>query len=232
MIAAENLCKSLGHQTVLSGLSMRAREGEVTVMTGPNGAGKTTTLRIFAGLIRPDSGRAMVGGVDVAGNRRGAQRQLSFLPQGVAFPPRFACRAVLHFYAGLRGVGAGRIDEMLKLVGLEENAGKRTGELSDGMRQRLGMAVLLLPDAPVLMLDEPGLSLDPEWRGRMQSLLQAEARRGKTVMITTHLVEEWKDQADCWLHCRDGRIERRGVVADPRANPESETSGLLTPASK
>jgi len=84
----------------------------------------------------------------------------------------------------------------------------RAGELSGGMRQRLGLALLLLPDAPVLLLDEPGLSLDPAWRKRLQDTLKFEAERGKTILLTTHLVAEWNNVAHRCLLCRDGAIER------------------------
>jgi len=97
---------------------------------------------------------------------------------------------------------------MLDLASLGEFARVRTGALSGGTRQRLGLALLLLADAPVLLLDEPGLSLDPGWRKRLQETLHFEAQRGKTVLVTTHLVAEWNDVADRCLLCREGAIER------------------------
>jgi ABC-type multidrug transport system ATPase subunit len=208
MIAAHDLTKNYDCKPVLRGLSMSARAGEVTLLVGANGAGKTTTLRILAGLIRPDSGDATVGGVSIVTDRIGAQRQLGFLPQGVAFHPRLTCVQVLRFYARLRGIGDSRVEQMLRMVGLEAEAGKRTAALSGGLRQRLGIAVLLLPDAPVLMLDEPGLSLDPEWRDWLQTMLHQEAQRGRTVLVTTHLLGEWDGVADRCLVCEDGRMAR------------------------
>lgn len=207
MIAAEDLTKRYGGRPVLRGLSLEVRPGEVTLLTGANGAGKTTTLRILAGLAKPCSGRATVLGHDVARARRRAQEVLSFLPQGAAFHPRFTARRILRFYARLRGVPFERIGDVLRATGLEAEADKRTGALSGGLRQRLGLAVLLLPDAPVLLLDEPGLSLDPEWRERMQELLRDEAGRGKTVLVTTHLLAEWEGRSHRCLSCRDGRVE-------------------------
>ena len=97
---------------------------------------------------------------------------------------------------------------MLDLAGLRDFERIRTGELSGGMRQRLGLALLLLPDAPVFLLDEPGLSLDPGWRKRLQETLRFEAERGKTVLVTTHLIAEWNNVAHRCLLCRDGIIER------------------------
>jgi ABC-type multidrug transport system ATPase subunit len=97
---------------------------------------------------------------------------------------------------------------MLQLTGLGEVARMRTEKLSGGMRQLLGLAFLLLADAPILLLDEPGLSLDPDWRKWLQQKLRFEAARGKTILVTTHLIAEWNDVADRCLFCRDGVIER------------------------
>ena len=94
------------------------------------------------------------------------------------------------------------------MAGLREFERLPTGELSGGTRQRLGLALLLLPDAPVLLLDEPGLSLDPGWRKRLQETLRFEAERGKAVLVTTHLIAEWNNVAHRCLLCRDGAIER------------------------
>jgi heme ABC exporter ATP-binding subunit CcmA len=206
MIVAENLIKHYDRTPVLRGVSFRAEPGEVTLLVGANGAGKTTLLRILSGLSRAESGEALIDGTSILRERIAAQRKSSFLPQGVAFHPRLSCRSLLRFYARLRGCGNARADEMLQVAGLEAHAGKRSGALSGGLRQRLGLAMLLLPDAPVLLLDEPGLSLDPEWRERLQTLLASEAQRGKTVLVTTHLLAEWEGAADRCLLCRDGRI--------------------------
>jgi len=216
MITVEHLTKSYGRQPVLRDLSLEARAGEVTLLVGSNGAGKTTILRILAGLSRPDAGDAKIGGVSVVTDRMKAQRQLSYLPQGVAFQPRLTCRQVALFYARLRGVSPERAEEMLQLVGLDNETDKRTGVLSGGLRQRLGLALLLLPEAPVLLLDEPGLSLDPEWRERLQNLLHQEANRGRAVLVTTHLLNEWDGVADRCLVCADGRVSREIDPADLR----------------
>lgn len=216
MIVARELTKNYGRQEVLRGLSMELRPGEVTLLTGSNGAGKTTTLRILAGLTRPDSGEAEILGIKVVRARRRAQRKLAFLPQGTGFHPRFTCRQILAFYARLRGLPRERIEVVLRLTGLEDEAGKRVGALSGGLRQRLGFAILLMPDAPVLLLDEPGLSLDPEWRERLQAQLRDEAARGKTVLVTTHLLAEWGAEGYRRLSCHDGRI-----TEEPAATPVS-----------
>lgn len=208
MIEAEKITKSYGRKPILRDISFNAEAGQVTLVVGPNGAGKSTTVKILAGLIRPDEGSARINGFDMVKERIAAQRTLAYLPQQPSFHPRLTCHEVLRFYAGLRGIPSTRCDAMLELCGLTDVAQTRTCELSGGMRQRLGIAYLLLADAPVLLLDEPGLSLDPGWRRRLQETLHFESRRGKAIIVTTHLIAEWNNVADRCLLCRDGVIEQ------------------------
>jgi len=217
MISADNLTKSFGGKTILRGISLRAAAKQITLMVGPNGAGKSTTLKVLAGLIRPNSGAVQVNGFDIVKQRILAQRSIAYLPQRPSFHPKLTCLDVLHFYAGLRSVPASRCEAMLQLTGLGDVARVRTEKLSGGMRQLLGVAFLLLADAPVLLLDEPGLSLDPGWRKWLQQKLRFEADRGKTILVTTHLIAEWNDVADRCLLCRDGIIDRE---LDPRNLPD------------
>jgi Cu-processing system ATP-binding protein len=217
MIAVHNIVKSYGRKPVLRGISLGADAKQITLMIGPNGAGKSTTIKVLAGLIRPNGGTAHVNGFDIIKQRIAAQRSMAYLPQRPSFHPKLTCLEVLRFYAGLRGIPVSRCEAMLQLAGLGDAARMRTEKLSGGMRQLLGIAYLLLADAPVLLLDEPGLSLDPGWRKWLQQKLRFEAERGKTILVTTHLIAEWNDVADRCLLCRDGIIERE---LDPRNLPD------------
>ena len=208
MIKTEELHKSFGRKEVLHGLSLFASPGEITMLVGANGAGKSTTMKVLAGLIGADSGSAAIAGHDIVAARREAQRSLSYLPQNPEFHPRLNCLQILNFYARLRGVSPGRNQTLLEQLGLTKATHERTGALSGGMRQRLGIALLLLPNAPVLLLDEPGLSLDPGWRMRLQEILKEEAAQGKTILMTTHLIQEWTGVAHRCLLCHRGRVER------------------------
>lgn len=218
MIVTEHLVKNYGRKPVLRDMSILAKTGEITLLVGPNGAGKTTTIKVLAGLIRPNEGNARINSFDVVRDRIHAQRMLSYLPQQPNFHPRLTCREIIQFYARLRGVASSRCKAMLDQTDLREFERTRIGELSGGTRQRLGLALLLLPDAPALLLDEPGLSLDPTWRKRLQETLRFEAARGKAVLVTTHLVAEWNDVAHRCLLCCDGKIERE---LDPRNLPQN-----------
>ena len=208
MIVARQLSKSYRAKKVLRNVSFTAQAGEITLLVGPNGAGKSTTLKLLTGIARADSGEAFIAGKNIVRERLAAQRHLSFLPQTPSFHPRFTCAQIVDFYARLRAIPSPRRDAVLEIAGLRDVAHEQTRALSGGMRQRLGLALLLLPDAPALVLDEPGISLDPAWRRRLQGILHEEARRGKTVLVTTHLIAEWNNVAHRCLLCRAGAVER------------------------
>lgn len=234
MIVASELTKAYRQKRVLRGLSFTARPGEITLLIGANGAGKSTTMKVLTGLAAVDGGTAQIAEKDIKCDKLAAQRMLSFLPQTPNFHPRFTCAQIIDFYARLRGLDAPRREFALDIAGLREVVHQPTRTLSGGMRQRLGMALLLLPDAPVLLLDEPGISLDPAWRRRLQNILHEEAGRGKTILVTTHLIGEWNNVADRCLVCREGVIEREidpAHLTDNVADLDGESAGSLAAAS-
>ncbi len=218
MIDIHNLHKAFGENSVLTGASFSIGAGAIAALVGPNGSGKTTTLHVLAGLTTPDTGTATVTGVDVTTDQTAAQERLAFLPQDVRFHSALTPRQVLRFYAGLRNAPMDRIEPLLADVALTDAADKPCGTLSGGMRQRLGIAVLELADAPVLLLDEPALSLDPEWRTFLMDRLRVHADDGATVLMATHLLDVWTPIVDRVLRCEDGRI--REVDVNPAAEPD------------
>ena len=205
MILTRNLQKNFGSRCVLTGVDFVAEPGAIALLVGANGAGKTTTLRLLAGLAEPDGGMIAIAGHDLRRARREALAHLSFLPQAPRFHPRLTTAQVVEFYAKLRGRDRRAAATTLDRWGLVEFARMPTGKLSGGLRQRLALAVFALADAPVLLLDEPGLSLDPEWRERLQQFLTDEAHRGRTVLIATHLLGEWEARVDRCLLIRGGK---------------------------
>lgn len=208
MILTRNLTKSFGTRPVLAGLDLAVEPGALTLMVGSNGAGKTTTLRLLAGLSEPDRGTIALAGHDLRRDRTAALAQVSFLPQAPRFHPRLTCIQTVEFHASLRGRPRSDAAEALAAWGLAEFQHVPTGKLSGGLRQRLALAIFALPRAPILILDEPGLSLDPSWRQILQQHLGREARRGCTVLVATHLVREWEGRADRCVLVEDGRAQR------------------------
>lgn len=217
MIEVRALEKSFGPRAVLRGLDLRVPAGEVTLLLGANGAGKTTLLRIVTGILTADAGSVHVAGHDVERERLAALSALAFLPQAPRFHARLSVEQVARYYAQLRGRGADEVVTALADWGLSDHARGETRALSGGLRQRLGLAIFFLAQAPVLVLDEPGLSLDPEWRLRLQERLAAAARGGATVLVATHLLGEWEGQADACVVLEAGRLARRLPAAQLRA---------------
>lgn len=205
MILVTNLQKSFGLRRVLTGLDLEVRPGVLTLLVGANGAGKTTALRLIAGLSDPDAGAIAIAGHNLAGARQVALAHLSFLPQAPRFHPRLTVRQTTEFYARLRGRPLAAAALSVEAWGLRDFAGVPTGKLSGGLRQRLALAIFALADAQVLLLDEPGLSLDPVWRERLQQFLRGETDRGRTVLVATHLLGEWEGRADRCLLVEQGR---------------------------
>lgn len=221
MIDVVNLHKSFGDTTVLCGASFSVEPGTITALVGANGTGKTTTLHILAGLTAPDGGTARIDGVDVSTNRGAAQERIAFLPQAVRFHDALTPRQVLRFYAGLRDAPEGSIDSLLDDVALTHAGEQPCGTLSGGMRQRLGLALIELADAPVVLLDEPALSLDPDWRSFLMQRIQAWAENGTTVLLATHLLEVWRPLATRVLRCEDGQVRE----AEPEPTPVGVPAG-------
>lgn len=208
MITVQELSKAYGSRTVLSDLSFEARPGQVTLLVGANGSGKSTTNRILAGLIEADAGHLSIDGTVVDARCPAARRSLSFLPQSPRFHPSLTVTQILEFYARLRGLSTTTCARAAKQWALTDHRDAPSGILSGGLRQRLALAVFSLPDAPVLALDEPGLSLDPDWRRFLQDELRAAAQAGRTVLVATHLLGEWDGRADRCLVLDHGRILR------------------------
>lgn len=208
MIAARAITKSYGNRTVLADLEFEARRGEVTLLVGANGSGKSTTLRVIAGLSAADAGQVVIEGQACDARRTGARGAVTFLPQSPRFHPRLTVAQVLAFYAGLRGLGAADIERVTSQWALADRLATPTAALSGGTRQRLALAIFSLPQAPVLTLDEPGLSLDPDWRRFLQDELRAAAAAGHSVLVATHLLGEWEGRADRCLVLEHGRVTR------------------------
>jgi ABC-type multidrug transport system ATPase subunit len=196
VIEIANLSKRFGEFKAVDSVSLDVRAGETVALLGPNGSGKTTTLKCLTGLARPDSGRALIGGVDVAQQPKRARALLSFLPQRAAFPESLTALEVLQFYARLRNIPGERMDRMLEAVGLCAVKHQPVGQFSGGMVQRLGVAVALMPETPVLMLDEPAASLDAEGVTTLRELVWQAKRRGRTILFSTHVLPDVELLAD------------------------------------
>ncbi|MDR2323470.1 MAG: ATP-binding cassette domain-containing protein [Microbacterium sp.] len=209
--------KRFGVLTAVDDLSARIEPGAVTAFLGPNGAGKTTSLRMLLGQIRPTSGTATIGGVSYAELRHPLRTVGSVLEEAVYRPRRTAPRQ-LSIAAKANGIPLSRVDEVLALVGLQNEAETRIGAYSLGMRQRLSVAGALLGDPGALVLDEPANGLDPEGIRWMRLLMRRLADEGRTVLVSSHVLSEIEQIADNVLVLSKGRLvyaDSIGKLSDP-----------------
>jgi len=205
MIAARGLTKTYGPKKAVDGIDFAVHPGRVTGFLGPNGAGKSTTMRMVLGLDRPTAGSVTVNGRRYA-DSPAPLREVGALLEARALHPGRSARDHLRWLATSNAIPARRVDEVLGLVGLEAVAGKRVGKFSLGMGQRLGIAVALLGDPPVVVLDEPVNGLDPEGIRWVRTLARQLAEQGRTVFVSSHLMSEMALTADHLLVIGRGRI--------------------------
>jgi ABC-2 type transport system ATP-binding protein len=207
-IAAGDVSKRYGRREALRGVSFEAGAGEVVAVIGPNGAGKTTLLSILAGLQQPTSGTVSR-----------APREVGWVPQSPAIYAKLSVAENLRLFARLEKVAdpEGAVTAMLEQTGLAERADDELGTLSGGNRQRVNIAVGLLADPPVLLLDEPSSSLDPRQRERLWEFIGALATRGTAVVFSTHNVGEAERYADRVLVLADGEVLFTGSAAELEA---------------
>jgi Cu-processing system ATP-binding protein len=206
MIAFRRVTKRFDARVAVDDLTLDVARGEAVALLGPNGSGKTTTLKIAAGLIRPTSGEARIGADLRSASDPRARRCLSFLPQRVAFPESLTGREVIEFYQRLRGVDRASADSALKLAALNGASARAVSTYSGGMVQRLGLAVALLPSAPLLLLDEPTAALDPDGLCAFYGVVERRKAAGQTIFFTSHQLGDAERLADRFAILVGGRL--------------------------
>lgn len=214
MITFDAFGKRFGRHVAVEGLSLEVGRSEVVALLGPNGSGKTTSLKAAAGLLRPSEGRVNIGEPRRPAWDHAARRVSSYLPQKVSFPDTLTGDEVVEFYGRLRGVPAGRARDALVLAALNGAGDRPVGTYSGGMVQRLGLAVATLPDAPILLLDEPTAALDPVGLSAFYGLVEEHRDRGRTVLFSSHQLGDVERLADRVAILVDGRLVATFTQAD------------------
>jgi ABC-type multidrug transport system ATPase subunit len=206
MIKVNHLTKRFGSFTAVDNLSFTVEPGEAVALWGPNGAGKTTIIRTLLGLYSAQ-GQVWVNGCELPRQGKQARAALGYVPQELAFYQDLTTRDTLRFYANLKQVPPGRIQPALTEVGLADDMDKPVAALSGGMKQRLALAIALLADPPLLILDEPTSNLDAQARDDFMKLLLVQKSQGKTLLFTSHRLEEVELLASRVLVLEAGRLK-------------------------
>ncbi|KRA38008.1 MULTISPECIES: ABC transporter ATP-binding protein [unclassified Nocardioides] len=207
-ISARNLTKTYGELVAVDGVSLEVADGEFVGVLGPNGAGKTTLLEMIEGLRRPDGGEVHVLDEPVWPRNAGLRPRIGVQLQASSFFERLTTREQIRTFASLYGVGSGPADEWLERVGLTDKVDTRVEDLSGGQAQRLSIACALVHDPEVVFLDEPTAALDPQARRNLWDLLASINDSGRTVVLTTHYMDEAEALCDRVAVMDHGRILR------------------------
>lgn len=210
-IVVEHLTKSFGPKVAVNDLSFSVQPGVVTGFLGPNGSGKSTTMRCMLGLDRPDKGHSTFNGQPYAALARPLHEVGALLDAGYVHPGRSG-RNHLRWLAASNGIANRRVDEALEMVGLASVGRKTVRTYSLGMKQRLGLAGVLLGDPHTIILDEPANGLDPEGIRWIRDMLVHQANQGKTVLVSSHLLSEMALMASSLVVIGQGRLVEQGTV--------------------
>jgi ABC-2 type transport system ATP-binding protein len=215
-IVISNLTKIYGHQRAVDQISFKVNDNEIVGFLGPNGAGKSTTMKIITGYLQADSGTATVNGIDVNTDSLETKKQIGYLPEGNPLYYEMYVREYLAFIAGIHNMNQGvknRIEEVIDLTGLRLESNKKTGQLSKGYKQRVGLAAALIHDPKVLILDEPTSGLDPNQIVEIREVIK-ELGKNKTVLFSSHILQEVESICDRVIIINKGNI----VADDTLAN--------------
>jgi ABC-2 type transport system ATP-binding protein len=211
-IELESLTKKFGDKTVVDDLSLGIEKGELFGLLGPNGAGKTTTIKILCGLLEPTSGAARVGGHDIHTEMHEIRKMIGVCPQEPAYYTFLTGRENVELFGRLHNMPGDllkeKTDELLETVGLVETASTKAGKYSGGMIRRVNLAMALVNDPAIAFLDEPTVAMDPQTRHATWDFIRGLKARGKTIILTTHYIEEAESLAD-----RVGIIDMGRLIA-------------------
>tara|TARA_B100000497_G_C7597490_1_gene359170 strand:+ start:260 stop:946 length:687 start_codon:yes stop_codon:yes gene_type:complete len=217
-IVIENLTKMYGDQKALDNVSLKIQSGQITGLLGPNGAGKSTLMKIITGSIIPEEGSVLVNGMDVLKEPLKVQRTLGYLPEHNPQYLELYVQEYLAYVASIYKVSKSRIATVIDMVLLGQEKHKKIGALSKGYRQRVGLAAALIPDPEVLILDEPTTGLDPAQLIEIRALLKNSAT-DKTVLFSTHIMQEVVELCDTVVFLQSGEIKRQCDRAEIEKGP-------------
>lgn len=221
-IKVEGVTKVYGSQKALDSISFEVKKGEVVGFLGPNGAGKSTMMKIISCFIPPTEGKVTVGGFDIVEDSMNVREMVGYLPESNPLYYDMYVKEYLDFVCGLYGMNedrAARIDEMIKVTGLEREQHKQIGQLSKGYKQRVGIAQAIIHNPQILILDEPTSGLDPNQLVEIRELIRT-LGKDKTVMFSSHIMQEVEAVCDRVIIIDKGKLVKEGHV---KANKDGST---------
>jgi ABC-2 type transport system ATP-binding protein len=231
MILVENIVKRYGRFTAVDDVSLDVPSGEIHGFLGPNGAGKTTTIRIIAGLLKPTAGRIVIAGHDLAREPEKAKGALGFIPDRPFLYEKLTAGEFLRFHAGLYGMDGDvehRVAELLGLFELTRWEGELIESFSHGMKQRLVMCAAFLHRPEAVLVDEPMVGLDPRGARLIKDIFRQMAKRGVTILMSTHTLEVAQEMCDRISIILGGKIIARGTVPELRASAGDQDEQLTS----
>lgn len=223
-IEVSQLTRMYGEQKAVDDISFNLSRGEIVGFLGPNGAGKSTTMKIITGYIQPNQGSATVCGIDVQKNPIAAKRKIGYLPEANPLYYDMYVQEYLYFIADVHGIPnkKQKINDIIATVGLTPERRKKTGQLSKGYKQRVGLAAALIHDPEVLVLDEPTTGLDPNQIIEIRELIRS-LGKNKTVLFSTHILQEVEAICDRVIIISKGKLAANGTLHQLKANHEGKT---------
>jgi len=212
-VRAENVEKFYGNKHALRGISLEAESSKITAMLGPNGAGKTTMIRIIMGLIFPNKGKIEVLNRNPFKDKKIFKR-IGYVQELPNLPPFMTGKELLEMSCRIKGVDRSEIRRVLEIVGMEENANKKIAKYSKGMTQRIAIAEAILGNPELLIMDEPNIGTDPSLNYNMREMLKEMKKDGKTVLMTSHVLDDVKKVADDVYLIFNGKVFFHGSPED------------------
>lgn len=212
MIQVENLDKKFGKNQVLSGLNLEIEKGGIFAVLGPNGSGKTTLIKSILGMVVPNKGNIAVGGTSIKKNWK-YRKEIDYLPQIANFPGNLKVKELIRMIKDLRQMPSREV-QLIELFQLDPFLDKKLSTLSGGTKQKVNLVLAFMFNSPLLILDEPTTGLDPASLIRLKELLQKEKAEGKTILITSHIMQFVAEVADVIVYLLEGKIYFKGSIEE------------------
>lgn len=221
MITIRGLRKDFGHRTVLDDIDLEIPYGQATGIVGPNGSGKTTTIKAMLGLVRKTAGEILIDGISTDG-KWDYRRNIGYMPQAARYPENMTVCELFEFIKDIRDGQQSIEEELIGYFGLEPELDKRMRTLSGGTRQKVGAVLAMMFNPMMLIFDEPTAGLDPQSSVRFKDLVHREKQKGKTVLLTSHIMSEIEEMTDHLVFMVEGKIKYHGPMKDLIKNQKEQ----------